>query len=143
MRSPKLAAVALLLILVGCSGPVTEVADDPAPGSTLFTSSTSQVTTSTHTSRWLTVRYRSNPVDVAHPRFEHLDGAASSLVESAFYDSANQYLIVSLNGTAYHYCGMPDTVWSEFATAGSLGSFYNARIKGRFSCQAGLVPDYP
>jgi hypothetical protein len=82
------------------------------------------------------------PVDVADPRFVYLDGGSSSFVDGAFYDADNGYMIISLNGTAYHYCGLPTGVWSTFTTASSLGSFYNTQIKGHFDCRTGTVPQY-
>jgi hypothetical protein len=116
------------------------------PASTVTTAApTTTATTTTapsHTPVWLTVKYRSDLVDVADPRFAYLDGGSSSLVDAAFYDASNVYMIISLNGTAYHYCGMPDGVWGEFTAAESLGSFYKEQIKGRFDCRSGVVPEY-
>ena len=95
-----------------------------------------------HDPVWLTVKHRSDPVDVADPRFVSLDGGSSSLVDLAYYDTSNEYMIVSLNGTAYHYCGMPGDAWSQFTAAPSLGSHYEQQIKGRFDCRTGVVPQY-
>ena len=82
------------------------------------------------------------PVDVADPRFVYIGGGSSSLVDGAFYDADNRYMIISLNGTAYHYCGLPTDVWSTLTAASSLGSFYNTQIKGHFDCRTGAVPQY-
>lgn len=49
---------------------------------------------------------------------------------------------MSLNGTAYHYCDMPGSVWAAFTTTSSLGTFYNDRIKGNFGCRTGFIPEY-
>ncbi len=51
-------------------------------------------------------------------------------------------MIISLDGTAYHYCGMPSSTWTTFTTASSLGSLYRDEIKGRFDCRNGVVPEY-
>jgi len=95
-----------------------------------------------HIPLWVTVKYRGTPVDVADPRFVNLGFTDSSLVDAAFYDAANRYMIAVLNGTAYHYCGVPPGVWSGFASAGSLGTYYRSRIKGGFDCRTGFVPGY-
>jgi hypothetical protein len=95
-----------------------------------------------HVERWITVEYRSTPVDVGHPRFEQLNRTDSSLVQEAWYDSENGYMIIDLNGSTYHYCRIPQSTWSDFTTAASLGSHYNQHIKGAFDCRNGGVPDY-
>ena len=46
------------------------------------------------------------------------------------------------DGTAYHYCGMPQSTWGQFVAASSLGSFYRDRIKGSYDCRTGVVPEY-
>ena len=37
----------------------------------------------THVVRWIAVEYRPTAVDVGHPRFQHLNGAGSSLIREA------------------------------------------------------------
>lgn len=93
-------------------------------------------------SRVVLVKYRSTPVDLAHPRFQHLNTARSSLVRGAWYDSAENYMIISLRGTYYHYCRLPPARWGDFRRARSFGRFYLARIKGLFDCRQGGVPAY-
>lgn len=159
-----LAATVVVALAVGCSrGPSsTPVTVGTTPASTSTTSSsiaatpdpieTTPAPTSTTTleepvapsriERWITVEYRSTPVDVGHPRFEHLGHTDSSLVQEAWYDSENGYMIIDLNGSKYHYCRMPQSGWSEFTTAASLGSHYNQEIRGAFDCRNGGVPDY-
>jgi hypothetical protein len=95
-----------------------------------------------HIPLWVTVKYRGTPVDVADPRFVNLGFTDSSLVDAAFYDAANAYMIIVLNGTAYHYCGTPPALWAGFGTAGSLGKYYGSQIKDRFDCRTGFVPGY-
>lgn len=99
-------------------------------------------TTRSHQARYVSVQYRSDPVDVANPAFEYLSTAGSSLVTSAWYDRANGYTIIGLNGTYYHYCNLPLVVWSGFRAASSFGSYYNASIKGRYGCEGRDLPDY-
>lgn len=141
MRFPAILAVVLAVALSSCSA-TAPPSQTPEPDSGTGIVSTSPSTAPAHTPFWLTIKYRSDPVDVADPRFEYLDGGSSSFVDGAFYDANNGYLIISLNGTAYHYCGLPPGVWSTFTTASSLGSFYNTQIKGRFDCRTGTAPEY-
>jgi hypothetical protein len=147
-----LVAVTFAVSLTACSQSTaptstTGASDSPTSVVTTATSTMPATTTTTsttpaHTPVWLTVKYRPDPVDIGDPRFAFLDGGSSSLVDAAFYDSGNGYMIVSLKGTAYHYCGMPNNVWSSFTAASSLGTFYNTAIKGNFDCRTGFVPEY-
>lgn len=139
-RVVSLVAAAAILV-TACSASSTTTS---GPQRSPTTADPPQVTTSqaTHTPVWFAVQYRSGPVDVAHPRFAYLDGGSSSIVDAAFYDAVNAYMVISLNGTAYHYCGIPETIWARFTTANSLGGFYNAEVKGHFDCRLGGVPEY-
>ena len=88
-------------------------------------------------SEWVSIRYRSDPVDVGAPRFDRL-AADSSLVYAAWFDEANGYLIINLQGTAYHYCGLPSSVWRGLETASSQGSYFNQSIKGVTTAEPSL-----
>ena len=88
------------------------------------------------------VEYRSGPVDVAHPRFDHQPTPGSSFVAGVWYDADNSYLIIGLEGRYYHYCSVPVDVWSGFADAPSSGRYYNTTLRGRFDCRLGGVPSY-
>ena len=85
------------------------------------------------------VKYRGT-VDLAPFRCEWIEN--SSLVRRLCYDRKNEYLIVSLNGTYYHYCGLPAAVLKDWVSAPSLGRFYNATIKHNFDCRQKLPPAY-
>lgn len=65
---------------------------------------------------------------------------SSSLVHRICYRADQQYLVVLLNGTYYHYCRMPRSVVSQWLAADSLGRFYRSQIKGNFDCRLGGVP---
>ena len=85
------------------------------------------------------VKYRGE-VDLKN--FECTDTARSSFIRRVCYDSHEQYMVISLNGTFYHYCEIdPDTV-SSLVNAASMGRFYNASIKGNFDCRIHRVPQY-
>ena len=64
------------------------------------------------------------------------------MVRGAWYDDENQYMVINLNGTYYHYCGMPESVWNTYEKANSFGSSYNAYIKGNYDCRDNYVPQY-
>lgn len=95
-----------------------------------------------HAEEWLVIKYRSSPVDVDKPYFEKLDTSKSSLVRGAWYDAENEYMIINLGGTNYHYCGLDEETWKTFTASASFGTAYNAYIKGRFDCRINPVPVY-
>jgi hypothetical protein len=66
----------------------------------------------------------------------------SSLVTRLCYDTKEKYVIVSLNGTYYHYCEVPGSFVDEWKQADSMGRFYNQQIKGQFDCRIFRVPSY-
>lgn len=125
---------------------VTDSAAQPdAVSSTIAVSSTAAITTVAVDSDprvLVRVAYRSDPVDIADPAFEYLDTSGSSLVRGAWYDADTGYMVINLNGTYYHYCGMPISAWIAFQGASSFGSHYNSSIQGRYDCRVGVVPDY-
>lgn len=88
----------------------------------------------------LTVKYRVSPVDVSN--FDYLNTSRSSFVGGAWYDTDNKYMIINLNGTNYHYCDLPSSVWRQFSRADSFGRHYNSSIKGNYDCRYGRVPEY-
>jgi hypothetical protein len=86
------------------------------------------------------VEYRDTSVDVAD--FEHMVGRGS-LVEDAWYDDGTQYLIIDLGDAFYDYCAVPALTWNEFKAADSLGTYYNAELKGgSFDCRIHGAPQY-
>ena len=85
------------------------------------------------------VKYR-GPVDLAPFACEFVQ--RSSLVQRLCYDKREQYVIVNLSGTYYHYCEVPPSVVSAWRSADSMGRFYNQNVKGRFDCRVSRVPAY-
>ena len=85
------------------------------------------------------VKYR-GPVDTSH--FSCDDVSRSSFINRVCYDARNQYMLIALKGTYYHYCGIDGGTVSELMAASSMGRFYNGHIKGRFDCRTGYVPAY-
>jgi hypothetical protein len=83
---------------------------------------------------------RSGEVNVAS--FDCTNTDRSSFVERVCYDKPNQYMLINLKGTYYHYCEIDSETVSRSLKAESLGRFYNATIKGRFDCRTHRVPQY-
>ncbi len=144
------------LLLAGCG---QNAAPSEAPQSLATTSITSPAATPTtsrsvaeteptnpavpHTPLLILVKYRSDPVDVANPAFQYLNTTGSSVVQGAWYDRSNAYLLIGLSSSVYHYCGVPSSTWTGLADARSRGSFFNSDIKGRYDCRGEPVPSYP
>ena len=71
----------------------------------------------------------------------------SSFITRVCYDAANQYMIIKLMQTYYHYCEIDAGTVAALKTAGSMGRYYNANIKGSgqegpFDCRTHRVPNY-
>lgn len=89
----------------------------------------------------VTVKYRDDKVNISASNFEPLN-KSDSTVKGAWYDRGNEYMVIKLSGTYYHYCGMPSSVWSDFKTTTSLSDYYQDTIKGDFDCRINPVPSY-
>lgn len=92
-------------------------------------------------SGYVSVKYRDDKVDISSNNFESLD-ESDSTVKGAWYDSSNEYMVIKLGSTYYHYCGMPSSVWSEFKTTSSPYVYYQDSVKGSFDCRVNPVPRY-
>lgn len=71
----------------------------------------------------------------------------SSFITRVCYDTANQYMIIRLKRTYYHYCEIPASVIEALKSADSMGRYYNANIKGTgsdgpYDCRTHRVPAY-
>ena len=85
------------------------------------------------------VKYR-GPVDLSRMSCELI--TRSSFIRRLCYDEKEQYVVVALDATYYHYCGVPADLVASWRAADSMGRYYNAQIKGRFDCRQGHVPKY-
>mgnify|MGYP001817255708 CR=1 FL=1 len=90
---------------------------------------------------WIDVKYRDTDVNVAAPYFVAL-GRSDATVWDAWYDSGNRYMVIVLGGTAYHYCSMPSSEWSNLQAAPDLYGQYEAAIRGNFDCRIFPEPTY-
>ena len=66
----------------------------------------------------------------------------SSFVNDIKYNAKQQYLLVKLNNTYYHYCAVPQRTVNNWISSSSLGSYYNTNIKGNYDCRIYPVPIY-
>src|SRR4051812_15837731 len=85
------------------------------------------------------VKYR-GPIDLAP--FQCRTIARSSLVNRVCYDGQERYMLISLQGTYYHYCGIDRQTVSHLLAAESMGTYYNSYIRGQFDCRVNRVPAY-
>ena len=92
----------------------------------------------------VTVKYRGVvPLDT----FQCEDIARSSLVQRVCYDAAQEYMVILLKGTYYHYCEIGQNTVDELMGADSMGSYFQAHIRGTgqdgpFDCRTHRVPEY-
>src|SRR5215510_5488312 len=78
------------------------------------------------------VKYR-GLVDLAPFRCESI--SRSSVIQRVCYDKRERYMLISLNGTYYHYCEIGQQEVSNFLNADSMGRYFNTFIKGNFDCR--------
>jgi hypothetical protein len=91
------------------------------------------------------VKYRG---DVDLDPFQCEDITGSSFVNRICYDAANQYMLILLNSTYYHYCEIDAGTVFALKSAPSIGKFFRAHIRGTgtdgpFDCRTHRVPEYP
>lgn len=87
------------------------------------------------------VKYR-GPVNVDNGHFDKVQLKNSSLVNAMYYDSNNEYLLVRLQNTYYHYCAIPNKVVNMWVKSSSLGNHYKSFIKGNYDCRIYPMPNY-
>jgi hypothetical protein len=66
----------------------------------------------------------------------------SSFVNRMCYDKANQYMLILLKKTWYHYCEIDKSTVDGLLEAESKGRYYNGMVKGNFDCRTHRVPTY-
>jgi hypothetical protein len=90
----------------------------------------------------INVKYRDTTIDVGNGYFEKLNLPYSSFVNAMYYDKENEYLLVRLRSTFYHYCGITFSEVESWIRASSLDGYYDYYIQGNFDCRVNLVPAY-
>jgi hypothetical protein len=67
---------------------------------------------------------------------------SSSLVNRICFDRRQSYMVISLKGNYYHYCGIDEVIVKQLINADSVGRYFNEKIRGQFDCRTGFVPRY-
>ena len=62
-------------------------------------------------------------------RGEKVDTPNSSFISYLTYYSESEHLIICMNGKEYVFANIPSSLWSDFKSADSAGTFYNQNIK--------------
>jgi len=93
-------------------------------------------------SRDINVKYRDGAVNVDNGNFVEFDLKSSSLVKEIFYDQKNEYLLVRLKNTFYHYCSIPVVTVNNWISSPSLGKYYNANVNRNYDCRINPTPEY-
>ena len=79
-------------------------------------------------------------VDLSHFRCESI--SRSENVKRVCYDESEAYVLVSVKGIWYHFCGVPATTVTGWKKASSKGRYYNDVIRGNFDCSVASAPSY-
>ena len=74
------------------------------------------------------VKYREGTVSLDTFKCESI--TKSTFVNRVCYDAAQEYMIIQLQDTYYHYCEIDQGTVDGLLSAVSLGKFFNANIKG-------------
>ena len=62
-------------------------------------------------------------------RGEKVNTPNSSFISYITYYSDSEHLIICMNGKEYVFANIPSSLWSDFKSADSVGTFYNQNIK--------------
>lgn len=79
-------------------------------------------------------------VDLSHFHCDNI--SRSENVKRVCYDESEAYVLVSLKGVWYHFCGVPATTVTSWKKAASKGRYYNDVIRGNFDCSVASAPSY-
>jgi hypothetical protein len=86
------------------------------------------------------IKYRDDDVDLGG--FECHDVTKGAEVRRICYDKANDYLVLRLQNTYYHYCEIDEATVGGLQSADSPDDYYHASIRGQFDCRTHRVPKY-
>jgi len=79
-------------------------------------------------------------VDLAPFRCETTSRSAN--VKRVCYDEREMYVLVSVKGIWYHYCGVPAATVTAWKKAPSKGRYFNESIRENFDCSVTSAPSY-
>ncbi len=61
---------------------------------------------------------------------EKVETPDSSFINYLIYYSSSKHLIICMNGKDYVFANIPSSLWKEFKSADSVGTFYTQNIRG-------------
>lgn len=64
---------------------------------------------------------------------EKVSNFDSSFIDYITYYSSSKHLIICMNGKEYVFANVSSSLWSDFKSADSKGTFYNQNIRGNTS----------
>ena len=79
------------------------------------------------------------PVDLQYFVCEE---APHSAIRRVCYDEENQYMIIQLGSLYLHYCAIEPHKVHGLLHAKSVARYFNAEIKGRYTCNSQTAPAY-
>jgi hypothetical protein len=100
---------------------------------------------------WITIKYRPTAVNVSNGYFYYWQPEIPGNLLEAWWDRYNNYLIVNLRGTNYHYCSFSEFSWTalrdsaRLSDKGGVDSYFRRFIRGSdsYDCRLNPVPEYP
>jgi hypothetical protein len=76
------------------------------------------------------------PLKLSHKKSISMVPVKSTMANAVGYDSEQKLLQVEfVNGTTYQYSDVEPETWKSLQEAPSTGKFYNAAIKGHYTCK--------
>lgn len=147
-QSSRVVARDLLLlgiVLIGASACATQARPATGPATTIDAIEAPTPLPSTRPSRdvWVEVAYRETAVNLGADSVVRLALEPTGDVESAWWDSVGQYLVINLNGTNYHYCDFDGDDVQALVSADDVGVHYQELVRGTHDCRdLGNVPEY-
>jgi hypothetical protein len=86
------------------------------------------------------IKYRDADVDLG--KFECHDITKGPEVRRICYDKSNNYLVIKLQNTYYHYCEMDEATVKGLQGADSPDDYYHKSVRGHFDCRTHRIPQY-
>ena len=127
-RLSVLLLLSLILVMSAC-GASSDRADHAAADSTNATQQSAQPTPATAPIPEDGLKSDGKIHVFLVGRGEKVDTPNSSFINYLTYYSESEHLIICMNGKEYVFANIPSSLWSDFKSADSAGTFYNQNIK--------------
>ena len=79
------------------------------------------------------------PVDL---KYFICEESPHSAIRRVCYDEENQYMVIQLGSLYLHYCAIEPQKVYGLLHAKSVARYFNAEIKGRYTCNLQTAPAY-